>query len=89
MFHSRLKVLWLLISAAMLVIVGKLFYLQVLHGEYYRRRADRNIAYKDFIDTRRGHITDRNGIPLAVDEVEYEMCVYLRRLGRLEDPEAW
>ena len=89
MFRRRLSVLLLFISLAMTAVVGKLLYLQVLHGESYRRRAERNIAYKEDLETRRGHILDRHGVPLAVDELRYDVCVFLRRLERLEDPRGW
>lgn len=89
MFYRRLRVLLILITTAMAVIAAKLFYLQVVRGDHYRRRAERNIAYKRDLETRRGHITDRNGVALAVDEIEYDVCVYLRRLERLKDPRAW
>jgi len=89
MFYHRLKVLLIFISAPMLIIAGKLFYLQIVRGMYYRERAERNISYREYIDTRRGYITDRNGVPLAADDIEYEVGVYLGRLEGLEDPHAW
>ncbi|KPL00188.1 MAG: hypothetical protein AMK75_05855, partial [Planctomycetes bacterium SM23_65] len=89
MFRRRLRILLLLISTAVAVIVGKLYYLQVLRGDYYRRCAEQNIAYKEDLETRRGNITDRTGVPLAVDEFQYDVCLYLRRLERLDDPRAW
>ena len=89
MFQKRLAVIWLLITLAMLVILGKLFYLQVLCSERARKRAENNITYRGDLETSRGRILDRTGRVLAVDETEYEVRVYLDNLRHTPDPRAW
>lgn len=50
---------WLLISAAFLLI-SRLWYLQILHGETLRQYSDRNRLKENIISAERGWILDRN-----------------------------
>jgi penicillin-binding protein 2 len=89
MFNHRLRILLLFITLPMLGIVGRLAWLQLAQGEYYAERARVNIAYKEYVDTRRGVITDRNGVRLAYDEYQWDLCIIPANFDRLEDPDAW
>jgi len=89
MFHRRLVILLVLISVMMLVIIGRLFHLQILQGEHYLDIARRKIAYQQDIETTRGLILDRTGRVLATNEKQYDVCIYLRNYERLDDPQAW
>ncbi len=89
MFQKRLAVIWLVITLGMFVILCKLFYLQVIRADAYRKRAESNITYRDDIETSRGRILDRNGEVLAQDETEYDVRVYLERLDHTTDRLAW
>ncbi|HUV39092.1 MAG TPA: penicillin-binding transpeptidase domain-containing protein, partial [Planctomycetota bacterium] len=89
MFQRRLVILLVLIAAMMLLVVGRLFHLQILQGERYLDLARRKIAYQDDIETTRGLIVDRVGRELAVNENQYDVCIYLRNFDRLDDPQGW
>ena len=55
--------------AAVLVIIGYLFYYQVINYEFYQKRAISQQTLDTTIEAKRGTITDRNGVELAVSNV--------------------
>ncbi len=62
---SRLRVYRLAVFFLFLVIIGRLFHLQVFRHEFYRKMALRNFIRTVRIQAPRGRIMDRNGIVLA------------------------
>jgi cell division protein FtsI (penicillin-binding protein 3) len=62
----RFRVLWSLVGAAFVLLVGRAFYIQVLNSEFLQQRADRNVTVLEDVPAMRGVISDRNGIPLAI-----------------------
>jgi|GEM_PF-2899720 len=91
MFEHRLRVLFTIIAAGFLILVGRLFYLQVFCHAYYVEKAENNIAFTETLPTMRGEIYDRNGIPLASNQIEYEVRIWLGRFEGLEekDRDRW
>jgi penicillin-binding protein 2 len=59
----------------LVVIVGTLFFYQIIKGDYYSKRAKNN--YVRAMPTRalRGSIFDRNGITLALDRASFNISV--------------
>ncbi len=53
------------ISLCFLLFAGKLYSMQVVHGEYFLSRAEKNALRAIPVFPLRGTIEDRNGIPLA------------------------
>ncbi len=43
MFESRLKLLLFVLGGAGLILVGRLFQLQAVQADYYRKRAERAV----------------------------------------------
>ncbi|HXG22930.1 MAG TPA: penicillin-binding protein 2 [Chthonomonadales bacterium] len=80
---QRIERLFLIITLCYVGLVGRLIYLQVLQGDYYRSRAE--AIRKQYIEqqAQRGAILDRNGRPLA-------MTTHVPRLicdpTRVQDP---
>lgn len=64
-FKSRPMVLALLSVAAAAVLIGRLFYLQILHGAEYTESFEESVTRSVSIPARRGRILDRNGKVLA------------------------
>lgn len=59
--EKRLFVLYLIVLSSLLIIVGRLWYLQLAKGEYYTRLADGNRMRQLRLLPARGEILDRNG----------------------------
>jgi penicillin-binding protein 2 len=100
MFERRLKIVLLLPILCGVVIVARLYQLQIVQGEEYQRLADAAlVSPKQFLPPLRGRILDRSGRVLVSDEPAYDVTVhygvlsmnkaYLLRLAghlRKEDP---
>jgi penicillin-binding protein 2 len=61
----RLRTLSVITVAAFLVLIGQLWYLQVLEGSRLGDLADRNRARVRPLAAARGIVSDRNGVPLV------------------------
>lgn len=59
--EQRLSVLFLVVLGFLVVIVGRLWYLQMIKGEHYARLADGNRMRQLRLMPPRGEIMDRNG----------------------------
>ncbi len=79
MFERRLRVLLGLLGLATLVIVTRLVDLQIVHGEEYRRRAERALILRPrqlpFV---RGSILGRSGEVLVCDEPSWDLKIDYR-----------
>lgn len=62
---QRIERLFLVITLCYVGLVGRLVYLQVFHGDYYRSRAEALRKEHIELQAQRGAILDRNGRPLA------------------------
>lgn len=75
----RLRVWQLLIVIGLLGIAGRLFYLQVIKGPELSRKAALQREKLNML-VQRGAITDRHGLPLAIDTTRYDVYVHPRLL---------
>ncbi len=68
---------WLLVFllAGVFILFGRLFYLQVIKGVYYRYLADGNRIKTVNIHAPRGIIMDRNNVPLVFNTSGYRVTV--------------
>jgi cell division protein FtsI/penicillin-binding protein 2 len=71
----RLRVWQLLLILGLTIIVGRLYYLQVLKGPELRERASQQRQQSNLL-VHRGAITDRHGLPLAIDTTRYDIYVH-------------
>ncbi|MDL2280772.1 penicillin-binding protein 2, partial [Selenomonadales bacterium OttesenSCG-928-I06] len=58
-----------------LVLIGRLWYLQILNGEFYERLAEGNRIRLIPVLAPRGNIYDRNGIPLVTSRPAFEVSL--------------
>ncbi len=65
--RRRAFVLVSLCTIFAVVIIGRLFYLQLLRHDYYKELVLRQMLYETEISAKRGTITDRNGVTLATN----------------------
>ncbi len=70
--------------ALFLLIVGRLFQIQILRGERYRELSKRNYLRVRKLYPPRGDIYDRRGEKLAYDEPRYVLSLDYHRLSREE-----
>jgi cell division protein FtsI/penicillin-binding protein 2 len=70
-----LRVWQLLLFAGMLCIVGRLYYLQLIKGPDLSRRAMVQRQQNKML-VHRGAITDRHGLPLAIDTTRYDVYLH-------------
>ena len=73
--ESRLLVLILAFCLMFSILVGRLFYLQIVKGEYYLDNYKLLIRKTRTIAGTRGNIYDRNGNLLAYNELAYAVII--------------
>lgn len=64
-FKLRLIFISALMTIAMVIIIGRLFQVQILRANQYAQRSRDQARYREVIQARRGSILDRNGEVLA------------------------
>lgn len=75
----RLRVWQLILFLGMLAIFGRLYYLQIARGPELTKRAMEQRQQNNLL-IHRGAITDRHGLPLAIDTTRYDIYVHTRLL---------
>src|ERR1700733_1689867 len=63
--HRRLRYVAIVFVAALVLLVGRLWQLQVLRGDSYYERTISNVVKESYLPSVRGKILDRNGVALA------------------------
>lgn len=71
LFRSRAFAAAILVFIALLLVFGRLVYLQVTHHDYYTAKSRENYQKRIPIPPVRGLIYDRNGVLLADNHIEY------------------
>ena len=72
---SRLMVLIIVFCLTSSVLIGRLFYLQIVRGEDYLDNYELQIRRTSEIAATRGNIYDRNGNLLAYNELAYSVTI--------------
>ncbi|TYK52259.1 penicillin-binding protein 2 [Actinomadura decatromicini] len=83
--HFRLVVLYVLVGALLLVLVGRLWSLQVLEGEHYQGIAAQNRTRDIVVPAVRGMILDDRGRPLVRNTSALVVSVDRTTLSRRKD----
>lgn len=80
----------MIILLGLLLIAARLYYLQVIKGPQLRHRAEVQRAKNNLL-IHRGAITDRHGLPLAIDTTRYDVFVHpgLLKVTKEEAAEAF
>ncbi len=84
--NKRFTVLATFFVSFALILIGRLYYLQVEKGDYYRKLAEQNFLRIETINPSRGKIYDRNGVLLAYDVPYYELYVVPAMIKKDELP---
>ena len=72
---KRTTVLVLVFCAMFAVLIQRLFSLQIIHGKEYADNFELNITKERTIKGTRGNILDRNGKPLAYNQLSYSIIL--------------
>ena len=72
---SRLMVLIIVFCLTSTVLIGRLFYLQIVRGEEYLENYKLQIRRTSEIPATRGNIYDRNGELIAYNELAYSVTI--------------
>lgn len=83
--NNRLLIVYVFILLVFVILIGRLFYMQVIKGAEYSQKAENNIDRVVNVEARRGVIYDKNGNILASSEPIMSVNVYL---DQVEDRKA-
>ncbi len=84
-FKQRLIVVMYCVIAAFVVLIGRLFYLQVIEGEEFRRLSENNCIRLQSIDPPRGLIYDRNRVLLVDNHPFFDLSIILKDAKPVND----
>jgi len=85
---TRYTVLFIIMIIAFSVIIGKLFYLQVINGKKYKNMAKANVQRIITVVAPRGLIKDKNGINIANETLSYNLT-YTNTNTDKDDPQIF
>lgn len=85
--HRRLKWLALIGIGALVVLIGRLWHLQVMRGESYYERTVSNVVKERYLPSVRGKILDRRGIALADNRPAFNIYATPKQLTRALEAE--
>ncbi|MFA6135313.1 MAG: penicillin-binding transpeptidase domain-containing protein [Phycisphaerae bacterium] len=80
MYNQRIKIFLAIIGVVFLVVIARLWYLQLVLGADYRAEITQKLQRDDMLPAGRGHIMDRHGAILACDEPCFDLCLDYRQL---------
>lgn len=72
---GRMLILFIFVFIVGIVLLGRIFYLQIIHGEEALNDFTLKIQKERVIDASRGKIYDRNGKLLAYNELAYNVTI--------------
>ncbi len=84
-FKQRLIVVMYCVIAAFVVLICRLFYLQVIEGEEFRRLSENNCIRLQSIDPTRGLIYDRNRVLLVDNRPAFDLSIILKDAKPVDD----
>ncbi len=71
----RIRLIAWLVSFFIIIIFVRLFYIQIIKGNYYRKLADSNCVNIVKIRAPRGYIYDKNYKPLVINKATYQLSI--------------
>src|SRR5665811_1541254 len=77
-YRQRILCVMLVVSGVFIILLGRLFYLQMIQGENLRRQSETNSIRLEYIAPTRGLIFDRNGQLLVDDRPSFDLTVVLK-----------
>ena len=84
-YKQRLNGVMLWVMAVFVVLVARLFYLQVIEGGEYRRLSENNCIRLQSLDASRGLIFDRTGKLLVENRPSFDLSIILKDAKPVEE----
>lgn len=75
MMNMRYRLLIIFFVVVWLIIMIRLFVVNVINHEYYEKFAEKNVTKVEVLMPMRGLIFDRNGDPLAINEIGFSISL--------------
>ncbi len=72
----RFNILTVLIYIIGIVLIARLFNLQIVHGAEYREESNTRLTRESTIEAARGSILDKTGIPLVTSKMAFSLEMY-------------
>lgn len=82
--HVRARIAALLCCLAFLPFIGRLYYLQIVNGDYFRDRSENNRLRRVYVHAPRGKILAREGQVLAQSRPSYNLELVLEDAHHVE-----
>jgi penicillin-binding protein 2 len=73
--HRRLRWLVVVVVGTLLLLIGRLWQLQIVRGDEYYELARSNVVAESYLPSVRGKILDRNGVALADNRPAFHVYV--------------
>ena len=86
--QRRIGFVFVLLSGIFLAFLFKLWYLQVVNGENYRRLADNNRLRQVVENPLRGLLLDREGRPIVRNRIAFNVLLDREKITRLDETVA-
>ncbi len=74
--NIRFNILTVIVYICGIIILARLFYLQIINGASYRETSNTRISRETTIEATRGDILDRNGTVLVSSEMTFSLEMY-------------
>lgn len=83
----RLRIWQILLCLGALAVIGRLYFLQIYQGPTLKAKAEVQRQQHNML-VHRGAITDRRGLPLAIDTTRYDIFVHVKLLKKSPEESA-
>lgn len=74
--NLRFNILTVLIYVVGIILIAKLFSLQIVHGAEYREQSNTRLTRESTLEASRGAILDKTGTPLVTSKMEFSLEMY-------------
>lgn len=74
--NLRFNILTVLIYIVGIILIAKLFSLQIVHGAEYREQSNTRLTRESTLEASRGAILDKTGTPLVTSKMEFSLEMY-------------
>lgn len=74
--NLRFNILTVLTYVVGIILIAKLFSLQIVHGAEYREQSNTRLTRESTLEASRGAILDKTGTPLVTSKMEFSLEMY-------------
>ena len=74
--NLRFNILTVITYIVGIILIAKLFSLQIVHGAEYREQSNTRLTRESTLEASRGAILDKTGTPLVTSKMEFSLEMY-------------